>query len=119
MAEVAKTDLEEFRELRNCINHPTHRILHLTHQNHDRQWKFHRTSVNIITMNARQKIQLAEMMKDSGAREAREEADEIITLGCRQFIGNNLGDEIAEEIEDMRWSRNVSSQYSKTFEFGM
>ncbi|CAI5452620.1 unnamed protein product [Caenorhabditis angaria] len=89
--------------------------------------KFEQTDL-FSWMNARQKIQLAEMIKDSGIEdeqvyeklyeifnqtkgEAREEADEIITLGCRQFIGNILGDEIAEEIEDMRWSRNVSSQY--------
>ncbi|CAB3397808.1 unnamed protein product [Caenorhabditis bovis] len=42
---------------------------------------------------------------------AREEAEEIITSGCRRFISHLLGEQVSEDVEEMRVARNVSPQY--------
>ncbi|CAD6196078.1 unnamed protein product [Caenorhabditis auriculariae] len=41
----------------------------------------------------------------------KEEADEIIISGCRNFIALMFGDDVAEETEDMRLAGNVSAQH--------
>lgn len=47
--------------------------------------------------------------KTSG--DAKDEADEVITLGCRKFIAHHLGDQLAEDIEDMRVAGGAGSSH--------
>lgn len=43
--------------------------------------------------------------------DAKDEADEVITLGCRKFIAHHLGDQLAEDIEDLRVAGGAGSSH--------
>lgn len=43
--------------------------------------------------------------------DAKDEADEVITLGCRKFIAHHLGDQLAEDIEDLRVAGGTGSSH--------
>ncbi|EGT39442.1 hypothetical protein CAEBREN_22686 [Caenorhabditis brenneri] len=43
--------------------------------------------------------------------DAKDQADEVITLGCRKFIAHHLGDQLAEDIEDLRVAGGAGSSH--------
>ncbi|CCD70074.1 Laminin EGF-like domain-containing protein [Caenorhabditis elegans] len=43
--------------------------------------------------------------------DAKDDADEVITLGCRKFIAHHLGDQVAEDIEDLRVAGGTGSSH--------
>uniref|UniRef100_A0A8R1HJW1 Polyprotein allergen nematode domain-containing protein n=1 Tax=Caenorhabditis japonica TaxID=281687 RepID=A0A8R1HJW1_CAEJA len=75
-----------------------------------------------------QKFKIAEMIQDTHVNDsqvyeklyeffnqatgdAKDEADEVITLGCRKFIAHHLGDQVAEDIEDLRVANDTGSSH--------
>ncbi|CAI2353244.1 unnamed protein product [Caenorhabditis sp. 36 PRJEB53466] len=75
-----------------------------------------------------QKLKIAEMIQDANVNDsqvyeklyeffnqatgaAKDDADEVITLGCRKFIAHHLGDQVAEDIEDLRVAGGTGSSH--------